>query len=462
MLDANSVAQACAALPAQLPDLDWITEPIKVNRLSSDFAWFSPVLKRALAGKRADLVVRPRSEEEIRRVVAACARAGVPVTPRGSGTGNYGQCTPLQGGVVLDMSAYGQPLWVRGGIGRAQAGVKLGDFDAYAREHGHELRWLPSTYRTATLGGLYGGGFGGAGSITYGPVAATGNVLGARVMTIEPEPRVLELRAPDALLLHHTYGTTGIVLELEVALAPAQDWLECIAVFDDFENGLRFADDVARSPGLVKKEISFLAAPIPAYFNALADSLPAGCHAVILLVHPASEQGMLECLARRGGSLSYRKTAQEARESARYLIEFTWNHTTLNALKHDKSLTYIQSAFDPNRYVEQALEMESKLGGEVLMHLEFLRNREGQLTCSGLQIIRYRSDERLQEIMQIHRDHGVSINNPHVYIVEDGKQGRVNPDIVAMKARIDPDGLLNPGKLRGWEERTAHAAATPV
>lgn len=171
---------------------------------------------------------------------------------------------------------------------------------------------------------------------------------------------------------------------------------------------------------------------------------------------------MLECLARRGGSLSYRKTAQEARASARYLIEFTWNHTTLNALKHDKSLTYIQSAFDPNRYVEQALEMESKLAGEVLMHLEFLRNREGQLTCSGLQIIRYRSDERLQEIMQIHRDHGVSINNPHVYIVEDGKQGRVNPDIVAMKARIDPDGLLNPGKLRGWEERTAHAAATAV
>jgi hypothetical protein len=29
----------------------------------------------------------------------------------------------------------------------------------------------------------------------------------------------------------------------------------------------------------------------------------------------------------------------------------------------------------------------------------------------------------------------------------------VNPDVVAMKRRFDPAGLLNPGKLRGWEER---------
>jgi len=55
--------------------------------------------------------------------------------------------------------------------------------------------------------------------------------------------------------------------------------------------------------------------------------------------------------------------------------------------------------------------------------------------------------------MQIHREHGVYIANPHVYIVEDGKQGQVNPDVVATKMRFDPAGLLNPGKLRGWEQR---------
>ena len=241
-------AQRAASLPEQLPELDWIVDPIKVGRLSADFAWFSPVLKAQLAGKRGDIAVRPRTEDEIRQVVAACARAQVPITVRGSGTGNYGQSTPLHGGLVLDLSGYNAFGWARGGVGRAQAGIRLADFDKAARPLGYELRWLPSTFRSASLGGLFGGGFGGAGSITYGPVAAPGNVLGARVMTVEPEPRVLELRDAEAMLLHHTYGTTGIVLELEVALAPAQAWMEAVAVFTEFDAALHFANDVAATP----------------------------------------------------------------------------------------------------------------------------------------------------------------------------------------------------------------------
>ena len=97
--------------------------------------------------------------------------------------------------------------------------------------------------------------------------------------------------------------------------------------------------------------------------------------------------------------------------------------------------------------------MYQLLGDEVPMHLEFIRNRDGQMTCSGLQLVRYSTEARLNQIMQLHRDHGVHINNPHVYVVEDGKQGQVNPDVVASKLRFDPQGLLNPGKLRGWGER---------
>ena len=37
--------------------------------------------------------------------------------------------------------------------------------------------------------------------------------------------------------------------------------------------------------------------------------------------------------------------------------------------------------------------------------------------------------------------------------VEDGKQGVIRPDVVAVKQSLDPAGLLNPGKLRGWALR---------
>lgn len=439
-------------LQAALPDLDWVTDTGRIARLSQDFSWFSPVLKRQLAGKVADCAARPRSEDEIIRLVGLCARLRVPITIRGTGTGNYGQSVPLHGGLVLDMSGYNQFLWARGGAGRAQAGMRLAEFERETRAGcGMELRCMPSTYRSATLGGLFGGGFGGVGSINYGPLAARGNVLGLKAITIEPEPRLIELRGPEALLMHHLWGTNGLVLELELALAPAVDWQEHIVVFDRFDDALEFGQAIAAGPGIVKREVGFMAAPVPDYLKPLAAYLPAGCHAVILAIAPASEGAMLELAAQWNGRVTYGRTAQEVAARKFTLLEFTWNHTTLVAFKTDKDITYLQSAFVPGQHLAQVRHMEKLLGGEVLMHAEFIRNLEGQVTCTALQIVKFTTEERLQQIMQTYRDNGVRINDPHVHVVEDGKAGGDLPQAVRdIKKRFDPLGLLNPGKVRAW------------
>ena len=443
-------------LHLELPELDWITDPGRIARLSQDFAWFSPVLDRQLKDKRADAVVRPRTEDEIRALVGACARLGVPITIRGSGTGNYGQTTPLAGGVVLDMTGYNALQWVRPGVARAQAGIRLGELEKHARLSGQELRCIPSTYRSATLGGLFGGGFGGVGSINYGPLGAPGNVLGLRAMTIEAEPQIVELRGAEAMRMHHLWGTNGLVLELEVALAPAHPWLESLVVFDAFEPALAFADALAHAPGIVKREVAFFASPVPDHLAQLAEHLPQGCHAVLSLVAESSEDPMRALAEAHGGRMTYRKTAEEVKKSNRTLMEFTWNHTTLHALKIDKTLTYLQSSFVPGQHVQQITEMEQRFAGEVLMHVEFLRGLDGRITCSALQLVRFTTEERLDEIIRLHREHGVRINNPHVFIVEDGKAGgALPPEIVEMKQRFDPRGLLNPGKLRDWPAKAS-------
>ncbi len=447
----NAPVTAIKRLQFELPELDWITDPGRIARLSQDFSWFSPVLDRQLKDKRADLVVRPRTEDEIRSVVGACVRLGVPITIRGSGTGNYGQTTPLAGGLVLDMSGYNALQWVRPGVARAQAGMRLGELEKQTQPSGQEMRCIPSTYRSATLGGLFGGGFGGIGSINYGPLAASGNVLGLRAMTIEKEPQMVELRGAEAMRMHHLWGTNGLVLELEIGLAPAHPWLETLVVFKGFDEALAFADALANAPGIVKREVAFLASPVPDYLVQLADHLPQGCHAVLSLVAESCEQPMLQLAEACGGTVSYRKAAQEVRKSNRTLMEFTWNHTTLHALKVDKTLTYLQSGFTPGRHVQQVTEMEALFAGEVLMHVEFIRNVEGLTTCSALQLVRFTTEERLDEIIRMHRERGVHINNPHVNIVEDGKAGgALPPEVIAMKKRFDPHGLLNPGKLRDW------------
>ena len=84
------------------------TAPQVVNRLSRDFYWYSPVLRRQLDGKVADVVVHPLTVQEIQDVLRYCYANDIPVTPRGAGTGNYGQAVPLHGGVVLDLSRMDQ------------------------------------------------------------------------------------------------------------------------------------------------------------------------------------------------------------------------------------------------------------------------------------------------------------------------------------------------------------------
>jgi len=74
-----------------------------------------------------------------------------------------------------------------------EPGVKMAAFDKKAREIGWELRMVPSTYRTATIGGFIGGGSGGIGSITYGQLGERGNIHRVRVVTLEEEPRVISL-----------------------------------------------------------------------------------------------------------------------------------------------------------------------------------------------------------------------------------------------------------------------------
>ena len=412
------------------------------------------MLKRQLEGKVADSVVRPRTEDEIRRLVAACARLKVPVTIRGSGTGNYGQTTPLAGGVVLDMTGYNGVLWTRPGVARAQAGIRLNELEKATRPTGWELRCVPSTFRSATLGGLFGGGFGGVGSINHGPLAARGNVLGIKAITFEEQPQLVELRGSDALAMHHVWGTNGIVLEIELALAPAVDWMESIVVFDGFDAALEFGNAVANGPGIVKREVGFLAAPVPDYMKALADHLPAGCHAIFLVTAPSSEVAVLELVQQYGGKVSYRMTADQI--THRTLVEFLWNHTTLQAFKVDKNITYLQSAFTPGQHLEQIRRMEQLLGGEVLLHAEFIRNIEGLMTCTALQIVKYTTEQRLQEIMDIFRTNGVRINDPHVHIVEDGRtNGELPEAVLAAKKRFDPLGLLNPGKARAFMKAAA-------
>jgi FAD/FMN-containing dehydrogenase len=440
-----------AAFISELSGIEIIDDLNQIAKLSLDYYHFSPVLQPKLADKRGDLVVRPINEEEVIKIAAVCVKYKVPITVRGAGTGNYGQCIPLNGGVILDTTKMNAIRWIKPGLACVEPGVKLAAFDKKAREIGWELRMAPSTYRTATIGGFIAGGSGGIGSITYGQLRDRGNLHAVRVVTMEEQPRIIELRGDDVHKVNHGYGTNGIITELEIPLGFAYGWAELIIIFDDFITAAKFGQALADSDGLIKKLISIHADPIPSYFAALKSYLPEGKHCALLMIAEFCLEPLQDLIREYNGTITYQKTAQEASKGTA-LAEFTWNHTTLHARSFDPNLTYLQSLFPPDKNLTLVEEMYEHFGDEVIMHLEFIRTA-GQIAPAALQIVRYTTEERLNEIISYHEENGVFIANPHTYILEDGGRKTIDPEQLQFKELVDPYGLMNPGKMKAWLER---------
>lgn len=421
--------------------------------MSRDFFWFSPILKPLLEDKRADLVVSPRGKDELRTVVSAAARARVPIIARGGGTGNYGQAVPLEGGVVIDLSRLDRVLHVAPGVGRFEAGARLLEIDRALSASGQELRFHPSTRKQATLGGFVAGGAAGAGSCTYGQISDPGAVIALEVMTVEPEPRLIELVGRDILKVMHAYGANGIVTELTVPLAPALPWAEAIATFPNLGAAARFGQAFTEADGIAKKLVSIHDPRIPPMLRRLAPFVPAGLAMALLMVAEPQFGAMETIVADHGGAITWRRGAEEARRAAfdgegaiAPIYEYSWNHTTLHALKVDPNITYLQLRFQPGTNLEKVDWVAATFGDEVLLHLEFQR-RFGRVTCSSLPIVRYTTPARLYEIMAELNAAEVAVADPHTYRLDHAGWKRVDAPQAEFKRVADPLFLLNPGKL---------------
>lgn len=434
---------------AALDGLELVDHPVQLRQRSRDFYWYSPILKRALDGKAADLIVVPASIDEVVRVAGTCARFEVPLVVRGGATGNYGQMVPLQGGVLLDMARLDRTLWIEGDRGRFEAGVRMGDADRLAQDKGWELRMFPSTRRQATVGGFVCGGAAGVGSIRYGQLRDAGSVAALKVVTCEPTPRLVELRGPDIGKALHAYGTTSIVVEVELALAPTYPWVEMVAAFDDFAVAAHFAQALGESDGIFLKLDSLMAWPLPSYFRGLEGALPDGRHVVMIMAAKGNVASVHDLVRERGGTVTLER-AYPVEAGVTPLYEYTWNHTTLQALKIDKTVTYLQTIFPLGANIEALIASHERFGDEVMAHAEFQR-RFGRTNCSSLQVVRYTSDERLWQIVRELETLGITLSNPHSYVLEDKGARVLAADLqLAFKREADPMGLLNPGKMSRW------------
>jgi FAD/FMN-containing dehydrogenase len=445
-----------APLLAALGDLAPATDRTSLERAAADYHWYSPLLSQALAGRRPQGVLRPSNEAEVLRIAAACARHRVPLTLRGGGTGNYGQCVPLAGGVVMETGALDAVLAVGPGFVRVQAGATIHAVNDAVAATGQQLRMWPSTARIATIGGFIAGGHSGIGSVRHGILADAGNVRSLRIATLEEPPRVLLLEDADIQKVHHAYGSNGIVLELELALTPRIEWLHTVVLFDRYADVLRFglAVQARCGPGAEVDvfQLSAVEHRITPYYEGLRGRLE-GADAMFAQVAPASRAAFHALARSMGGRIAFEgKEGDLLAQGLPSCTECAYNHTTLEALKSDRGVTYLQVAYPGPLDVSLVERQMAHFGDEVLFHHEFSR-AGGQAVAFALPLVTYFDEAQLRAVMAHFEAGGCWNFDPHTWVLEDGGMKQVDEAQLAFKRLADPLGLMNPGKVRGWDER---------
>jgi len=302
------------------------------------------------------------------------------------------------------------------------------------------------------LGGFIAGGHSGIGSLRHGILADPGNVRRLRIVTLEDPPRLVDLEGADIQKAHHAYGSNGIIVEVEVALTAFVEWQHTIALFDRYDDVLRFGLDAAADAAIDAFQMSAVERRITPYYAGLRERLE-DRDAMFAQLAPDSVAAFRARVEAAGGRVAVQGSEAELHAAGLpSATECAYNHTTLEALKSDRGVTYLQVAypapFDPALVTRQML----RFGDELYFHHEFSR-AGGDLVAFALPLVQYFDEAQLRGLIESVQADGGRNFDPHTWVLEDGGMKQVDEAQLEFKKLADPLGLMNPGKVRAWDER---------
>ncbi len=445
-----------AAITRSLADpTRFLTQPQLVQRLSRDFYWYSPILKKLLDDKTAEAVVQPISTKEVVAILRTCYARKIPVTARGAGTGNYGQAIPLQGGIVLDLALMDTLHEITAdGVAITGPGIRLGALETAARTAGWELRCYPSTLAKASLGGFLGGGSGGIGSVAHGGLRDFGTVRAIEVATMESDPRIVLHEGEAVHDVLHAWGTNGIITKIWLALTPAVAWSQAIVTFRTFDEAFTFSETIATGEAWQKRLVTTFECPIPAAFTPIAQHLRQGQSTIFFMIATSQLEAVKTAAEAAGGEATL-NTPYTGPKTQPLLSDYTWNHTTLWFMKLDPAFTYLQCGFSATEARSQFAQLKARYADDFLLHIEWMKQGTGAVIPGSIPLVRFTTEERLNDMIDFCRSIGVFVANPHSNNVEGG--GRYREDNVQLltKYKYDPLNLLNPGKMATFQHGEA-------
>ena len=183
------------------------------------------------------LVARPRSTDQVSRILAYANQHGVPVTPRGGGSSALGGILPIEGGLVLDLCGLNRVLEINetDATARVECGLSWRRLEDRLARHGLCLMAYPSSGVSATVGGYLGSG-GGAGIGVPRNGVAGNSVLSMKVVL--PDGAIVETNPWESWTFIGSEGTLGVICEATLKVARMSAMRCAMFAFDDLDAGL--------------------------------------------------------------------------------------------------------------------------------------------------------------------------------------------------------------------------------
>ena len=185
-----------------------------------DIAEIPSLIKPLVGSTVPDAVVQPASEEELVALVRWAQENRIALTPRGRATSGYGGVLPVKGGLVVDFFHLSKLLEIdtETRTARVQPGICWEKLDRELAKKDLTLRLYPSSYPAATVGGWLAQG--GAGFGSYESGWFRDNVVSARGVLADGTVR--EFSGSDLDLVSEAEGTTGLISEVTVKVMPKE------------------------------------------------------------------------------------------------------------------------------------------------------------------------------------------------------------------------------------------------
>lgn len=417
-------------------------------------------------------VVRPENTSQVQEIMKYANQNLVPVIPRGGGSGMCGQAVPIHGGIVLDMKKMNKILEINLAdvYCRVQPGVVDDDLNLALKQYGVFYPPTPASSRIATIGGEIANNASGVRSVKYG--ATRDAVLGMKVVLANGDLVTLGARTrveASGYQLHKlmvgSEGTLGIVVEATLSFVPLPEF-RCmgIANFDSLKDAGETIGDIMAS-GAIPSMLELVdSVAIKAVNKTMNLGLKEVAAALIFeadgMVREAVDYEINKmtaiCKKHKGKDI---RSSYDPKERAKIFLGRKKLFPALS--KYDDNLASTSLADDMAVPYSKMAEMAGKIHeiadrhnivmtayghcGSGCMHTKILMDTRRKDQWES-------AEKAITEVYDFVRsvngttsaEHGIGLSKAQAFKIE--KSDSLNM-LAAIKTALDPNNILNPGKI---------------